>query len=105
MFLNIFVFCDYVNVVFCLQATAEANNLSAVAEAKEVYVQLMDDVCGGAKPYLNTALMESEHRRVIDKALHHFNSKRKMGGEEFSETYRIQLEKVATPLTKSLKQS
>lgn len=91
-------------MLFLSQATAEANNLSAVAEAKDVYVQLMEDICGGAKPYLNTALMEAEHCRVINKALHHFHSKRKMGGKEFSETYCIQLEKVAAPLTKSLKQ-
>lgn len=76
-----------------LVATAEANNLSAVADAKEMYVKLMDDVCGGTKPYLNTNTMESEHRRVKDKALHQFQSKRKMGGDEFSEKYREQLEK------------
>ncbi|KAF5271746.1 hypothetical protein FQA39_LY08069 [Lamprigera yunnana] len=76
-----------------LVATAEANNLAAVADAKEVYVQLMEDVCGGAKPYLNTNIMEAEHNRVRDKALHQFHSKRKMGGEEFSQKYKEQLEK------------
>lgn len=55
---------------------------------------MMEDICGGAKPYLNTGLMEAEHRRVKDKALHQFQSKRKMGGEEFSEKYKEQLEKV-----------
>lgn len=54
----------------------------------------MEDICGGAKPYLNTALMEAEHRRIKDKALHQFQSKRKMGGDEFSEKYREQLDKV-----------
>ncbi|KAI4468389.1 guanylate binding protein [Holotrichia oblita] len=76
-----------------LVATAEANNLSAVADAKEMYVKLMDDVCGGTRPYLNTNTMESEHKRVKDKALHQFQSKRKMGGDEFSEKYKEQLEK------------
>lgn len=56
---------------------------------------LMEDICGGNKPYLNTSKMESEHRRVKEKAMHQFQSKRKMGGEEFSEKYRDQLEKVA----------
>lgn len=65
-----------------------------MAEAKEVYVSLMEDVCGGAKPYLNTTTMEAEHRRIKDKAIHQFQSKRKMGGEEFSEKYKEQLEKV-----------
>lgn len=56
----------------------------------------MEDVCGGNKPYLNTAAIEAEHKRVKDKALNQFHSKRKMGGEEFSEKYKEQLEKVKT---------
>lgn len=75
-----------------LVATAEANNLSAVAEAKEMYSQLMDAVCGGSKPYLSTAHLDSEHLRVKDKSMEQFRSKRKMGGEEFSEKYREKLE-------------
>lgn len=67
-----------------------------------MYVKLMDDVCGGTKPYLNTNTMESEHRRVKDKALHQFQSKRKMGGDEFSEKYREQLEKVIYVISKIL---
>lgn len=54
----------------------------------------MEDICGGTKPYLNTATMEAEHKRIKEKALHQFNCKRKMGGEEFSKKYRDQLEKV-----------
>lgn len=76
-----------------LVATAEANNLAAVADAKDVYVSLMEDVCGGTKPYLKTEAIEAEHRRVRDKAIQQFNSKKKMGGEEFSLTYKEQLEK------------
>ncbi|XP_053687570.1 atlastin [Sabethes cyaneus] len=75
-----------------LVATAEANNLTAVAAAKDIYSQLMEDVCGGAKPYLSTAHLDSEHNRIKEKALHQFSSKRKMGGEEFSEKYREKLE-------------
>ncbi|CAH0756655.1 unnamed protein product [Diatraea saccharalis] len=74
-----------------LVATAEANNLTAVAEAKDVYTTLMEEVCGGAKPYLQGQLLEAEHGRARDKALHAFHSKRKMGGEEFSQTYCEQL--------------
>ncbi|XP_045453224.1 atlastin-like [Melitaea cinxia] len=70
-----------------LAATAEANNLSAVAEAKDVYETLMDEVAGGAKPYLQPALLQEEHRRARDKALHIFNSKKKMGGDEFSASH------------------
>lgn len=74
-----------------LVATAEANNLSAVSDAKETYMQLMEDVCGGGKPYMKSTELEIEHLRSKDKAIEQFNAKRKMGGEEFSEKYRDQL--------------
>ncbi|XP_063231585.1 atlastin isoform X2 [Bacillus rossius redtenbacheri] len=76
-----------------LAATAEANNLSAVAAAKELYTGLMEGICGGTKPYLNVTILETEHQRTKDKALFQFRNKRKMGGESFSEQYREKLEK------------
>ncbi|XP_018917432.1 atlastin isoform X2 [Bemisia tabaci] len=75
-----------------LVATAEANNLSAVAAAKEIYQKVMESICGGNKPYLSAVHLESEHLRCKDKALEQFNCKRKMGGEEFSQSYKIKLE-------------
>lgn len=75
-----------------LVATAEANHLTAVAAAKELYNQLMEEVCGGNRPYLSTAHLDTEHLRVKDKALFQFATKRKMGGEEFSERYREKLD-------------
>ncbi|XP_055848492.1 atlastin isoform X1 [Episyrphus balteatus] len=75
-----------------LVATAEANNLTAVAAAKELYSQLMEEVCGGTRPYLSTGHLDAEHLRIKDKALFQFATKRKMGGDEFSEKYREQLD-------------
>jgi hypothetical protein len=77
-----------------LQATAEANNLAAVAAARETYTALMEEVCGGAKPYLSTAHLEAEHKTIKDKSLNQFINIRKMGGESFSESYKEMLEKV-----------
>ncbi|KAL4710851.1 hypothetical protein ACJJTC_012943 [Scirpophaga incertulas] len=74
-----------------LEATAEANNLSAVAEAREVYDQLMEEVCGGTRPYLPPRSLEEEHQRARDKALHAFHARRKMGGDQFANTYSAQL--------------
>jgi len=79
-----------------LQATAEANNLTAVAEAKDLYLQMMETVCGGAKPFLATAHLESEHQHCMDSALRQFQNKRKMGGEEFSQIYMEKLIKANT---------
>nr|CAD7431905.1 unnamed protein product [Timema monikensis] len=73
-------------------ATAEANNLAAVAAARETYVNLMEGVCGGGKPYLNTQMLETQHTHIKDKAMLQFRSKRKMGGDNFSEKYREKLD-------------
>lgn len=88
--------------VCCFQATAEANNLTAVAEAKECYNLLMDEVCGGTRPYLQGQLLEANHLRIRDKAIGTFQAKRKMGGEEFSESYKDQLSKVLKALKEYL---
>ncbi|KAJ8956583.1 hypothetical protein NQ317_012853 [Molorchus minor] len=53
----------------------------------------MEEVCGGTKPYLKTEAIEKEHRRIMDKAILQFSSKKKMGGDEFSQTCKEQLEK------------
>jgi len=77
-----------------LEATAEANNLSAVAGAKEVYSSQMEFICGGDKPFMNTAALETEHARIKDKSIEYFDGRRKMGGADFSARYKEQLEKV-----------
>lgn len=76
-----------------LVATAEANNLSAVAAAKESYHTAIEALCGGDKPFVNSARLEAEHLKFKDRAIQQFCSKRKMGGDEFSESYRLKLEK------------
>lgn len=65
-----------------------------MAAAKETYHQLMEAVCGGPKPYLSADQLELEHMRCREKALEQFQLKRKMGGDEFSESYRSKLESV-----------
>lgn len=52
-----------------LLSTAEANNLAALATAKDYYLKAMEEVCGGNKPFLNTAHLEVEHGRIRDKAV------------------------------------
>lgn len=84
-----------INCVLYLQATAEANNLTAVAEAKDLYLGMMENICGGAKPFLATAHLESEHHHCVDSALRQFQNKRKMGGEEFSQIYMEKLIKAS----------
>jgi atlastin len=90
-YLNIFKSEDMPEPKTMLLATAEANNLNAVAAAKDLYTQHMDDFCGGKNPYQKPQSLEVEHVRAREKAVYHFVSKRKMGGEEFSEIYKQQL--------------
>ncbi|XP_066481514.1 atlastin-2 isoform X2 [Tiliqua scincoides] len=75
-----------------LQATAEANNLAAVAGAKDTYNKGMEQVCGGDKPYIAPADLERKHQELKELAVKQFRSVKKMGGEEFCRRYQDQLE-------------
>lgn len=66
-----------------------------MAEAKDSYMKMMESVCGGTKPFLATAHLESEHQHCMDTALRQFQNKRKMGGEEFSQIYMEKLIKAS----------
>lgn len=91
-YLNLFSGDELPEPKSMLVATAEANNLSAVAAAKETYSTLMDSVCGGNQPYLNLNQLEAQHSEFKRQALSQFSGIRKMGGEEFSSSYREKLE-------------
>lgn len=75
-----------------LHATAEANNLAAVAQSKDYYTSTMELICGGDRPYMSTKRLEDEHLRVKDKTLLLFRNARKMGGDEFSRSYEQRLD-------------
>ncbi|CAJ0956295.1 unnamed protein product [Ranitomeya imitator] len=60
-----------------LQATAEANNLAAVATAKDLY---------------NKKMEEHKHQELKEDSVKLFRGVKKMGGEEFSRRYLQQLE-------------
>ncbi|XP_077138981.1 atlastin-2 isoform X2 [Ranitomeya variabilis] len=75
-----------------LQATAEANNLAAVAGAKDTYSKYMEQVCGGDKPYIAPADLERKHLDVKESCVKQFRSVKKMGGEDFCRRYQDQLE-------------
>ncbi|KAM3606536.1 uncharacterized protein V6R79_018188 [Siganus canaliculatus] len=75
-----------------LQATAEANNLTAVAGAKDLYSKNMELVCGGDKPYIAPADLERCHEEFREHSVRFFRSVKKMGGDEFCQRYQNQLE-------------
>uniref|UniRef100_A0A671NNA3 Atlastin-3-like n=1 Tax=Sinocyclocheilus anshuiensis TaxID=1608454 RepID=A0A671NNA3_9TELE len=75
-----------------LEATAEANNLAAVASSKDQYYKNMEKVCGGDLPYVAPDSLEEKHRFILQEALHLFSSTKKMGGRDFCYRYQEQLE-------------
>ncbi|XP_055329593.1 atlastin-2-like [Paramacrobiotus metropolitanus] len=75
-----------------LEATAEANNLSAVNAARELYMERMEAICGGEQPYLNPQSLEHEHTLIQGAAVQRFKDIPKMGGDEFSASYLKKLE-------------
>uniref|UniRef100_A0A3Q2XBR5 Atlastin GTPase 2 n=1 Tax=Hippocampus comes TaxID=109280 RepID=A0A3Q2XBR5_HIPCM len=75
-----------------LQATAEANNLTAVAGAKDMYSKNMEQVCGGDKPYMAPADLERRHDEFREHSVRYFRSVKKMGGAEFCQRYQSRLE-------------
>uniref|UniRef100_H2Y8W5 GB1/RHD3-type G domain-containing protein n=1 Tax=Ciona savignyi TaxID=51511 RepID=H2Y8W5_CIOSA len=89
---HLYIYYNLFHTMSTPQATAEANNLSAVSKAKDVYVNLMEEVCGGDKPFLNPARLEDKHQEHRQTSLDGFDGSRKMGGVEFSMSYRDQLE-------------
>ncbi|XP_029450347.1 LOW QUALITY PROTEIN: atlastin-2 [Rhinatrema bivittatum] len=75
-----------------LQATAEANNLAAVAGSKDTYSKSMEQICGGDKPYIAPSDLERKHQDLKESSIKQFRSVKKMGGEEFCRRYQNQLE-------------
>lgn len=70
-----------------LEATAEANNLAAVATARDLYNGSMEKLCGGDQPYISPKELEALHLRLKDKARENFEGTRKMGGDAFCKKY------------------
>lgn len=87
VYVNIFKGDELPEPKSMLEATAEANNLAAVATAKDKYTSGMEQLCGGDQPYLSPRMLESHHLRLRETARELFSSTRKMGGEEFSQQY------------------
>ncbi|CDW55934.1 atlastin [Trichuris trichiura] len=75
-----------------LLATAEANNLAAVANARALYCNEMEEVCGGDTPYLAPEELEGQHMEKRSKSIRMFKNVRKMGGEEYSLSFLNTLE-------------
>ncbi|KAF8773035.1 Atlastin like protein [Argiope bruennichi] len=76
-----------------LNATAEANNLSAAANSKEYYNTEMEKVCGGDRPYINRDALHRMHFEIRQNALLKFSETKKMGNEELEHTYKEKLVK------------
>ena len=63
-----------------LQATAEANNLAAVAGAREIYCKSMEQVGSGDNPYIAPSDLERKHLDLKEVAIKQFCSVKKKNG-------------------------
>ncbi|KAK6749297.1 hypothetical protein RB195_001727 [Necator americanus] len=75
-----------------LMATAEANNLAAVASARALYQREMEEICGGDTPYMSTNELREQHQICKNDAIREFRNARKMGGVEYSVQFLEKLE-------------
>lgn len=69
------------------EATAQANNLTAMTQAMDMYTRGMRELCYGNKPYPGIEVLMDHHLRLRESAKELFNATRKMGGTEFSRKY------------------
>lgn len=74
-----------------LDATAEANNLSAAADSKEFYSSEMEKICGGDRPYVNNETLSKLHCEIRHYALQKFSETKKMGSQELVHSYQEKL--------------
>jgi len=75
-----------------LQVTIEANNLASKASASDLYMDNMEEFCGGGR-YIKKKKMDLEHERNLELAYQEFDSEKKMGGKDCSKEYRDELTK------------
>jgi len=87
VYINIFQGEDLPEPKSMLLATAEANNLAALAVAKAEYVRGMEELCGGDTPYMSSAQLEEYHEAYRNRAVRKFKETRKMGGDDYSLTF------------------
>jgi len=81
-----------------LTTTIEANNLSAIAVAQQVYVSRMQEVCGGEMPFISTVELEKENHEARNAAIRCFTKTKKMGGTAYSLEF---MEKLEVEMTKA----
>jgi len=74
-----------------LAATAEANNMAAVDEAKTQYINQMQAVLGVDKPSLDPNELFRQHKEAALQAEKAFKGRKKMGDWKTSEGFLVQL--------------
>ncbi|XP_054715611.1 atlastin-2-like [Uloborus diversus] len=74
-----------------LDATAEANNLSAVANSKDYYNTEMEKICGGDRPYVSHETLQKLHLEIRNTALQKFSDTKKMGSEDLEHSFKEKL--------------
>ena len=85
------------------QFAARASSQAALEAAKEGYVEAMECLVGGDRPFLKTVQMEAEHEKERKKAVNSYLEKNKYGrkNQRVVEKYEEQLNEVGSSEKKS----
>lgn len=75
------------------EATVEENNFVAMNEARQIYIERMEHWFKNILEYVEPEqFLNCTHKIIKDLAVKHFNKKSKMGENDFSKNYLVELE-------------
>ncbi|KAI1287873.1 Atlastin-1 [Halotydeus destructor] len=100
-YVNIFTSGDLIEPESIMAATAQANNQTALARARDHCTTKMDEAFGATRPSMSDAEFKLKQAQLTDEAMVIFNGQKKMGGPEMSRQY---LEKLKYHLDEAAKQ-
>ncbi|XP_064109227.1 atlastin-like isoform X4 [Macrobrachium nipponense] len=90
LFMEVFKDNDLPEPTTLVEFAARASSQAALEAGKEVYVEVMEALVGGDRPFLKTAQMEAEHNKAKDRAFKTYLEKNKYGRKNQSVVERYQ---------------
>uniref|UniRef100_A0A2P2I0N4 Atlastin n=2 Tax=Hirondellea gigas TaxID=1518452 RepID=A0A2P2I0N4_9CRUS len=93
-FMEVFKDVDLPEPTTLVEFAARASSQAALEAGKEQYVNAMDTLVGGDRPFLKTTQMETEHEKEKQRAVASYLEKNKYGrkNQRVVEKYQLQLE-------------
>ncbi|KAK7078362.1 putative RING-H2 finger protein [Halocaridina rubra] len=90
LFMEVFKDNDLPEPTTLVEFAAQASSQAALEAGKEAYVEIMEALVGGDRPFLKTVQMEVEHNKAREKAVKTYLEKNKYGRKNQSVVQRYQ---------------